>query len=273
MSELPNIERADFDVVRQAVHRVAGISLSDAKKSLVQSRLAKRLRQLGMRDFADYAKLLDEDPGSEREVLIAALTTHTTHFWREAHHFDDFSRLVLLPRRHSTHRKLRVWSVASSTGEEPYSLAMTIARHLDLNRWDVKILATDIDVGVLHQAEQGIYEAEAAEAKPEYRPYFVEGRNENAGMVRVRKDIRSLVRFRRLNLVQPTWPVRAVFDAIFVRNVLIYFDAQTQLETVRRLASLLSPDGILVLGHAESMLGVKAGLRAVGRGIFESRRQ
>jgi chemotaxis protein methyltransferase CheR len=274
MDRLPEIARGDFDAVRDAVHRVTGIALADSKRTLVQSRLAKRLRQLGLPDFGAYVEHLRRDAEGEREALIEALTTHTTHFWREGHHFDEFARLVLSPaaqRRGAG--KLRVWCAAASSGEEPYSIAITCAQHLDLKKWDVKILATDIDVGVLEEAAAGVYEAAVADAKPECAEYFVPGSGEKAGLVQVRKDARQLVRFRRLNLVAPNWPVRPVFDAIFVRNILIYFDATTQLEVVDRLAQHLLPGGILVLGHAESMLGVKAGLRSVGRGVFEARPQ
>lgn len=262
---LPVIRSAEFEVLREAIHQVTGISLSEGKRTLVQTRLAKRLKQLGLADFAAYVEHLRANSSAERAALVRAMTTHTTHFWREAHHFEELVSLVLAPAARANQRTLRLWSAASSTGEEAYSMAITAAEHLDLHRCDVKILATDIEPEVLERAEAGLYPESVADVRPELRGYFEPQEDEQ---VRVRADVRSLVRFRQLNLVAPNWPVRPVFDAIFIRNVLIYFNEASQLQVVRRLATYLTPRGVLVLGHAESMLGIRAGLRPVGRGVF-----
>ncbi|MBX7101455.1 MAG: protein-glutamate O-methyltransferase CheR [Myxococcaceae bacterium] len=271
MEGLPDIRQSDFEVVREAVKSVTGISLSDAKRSLVQTRLAKRLRHLGLTDFGEYVQYLRDHAGAEREALIASMTTHTTHFWREGHHFDDLARLVLKPAAQRRPGALRLWCAASSTGEEPYCLAMTVAAHLDVAAWDVKILATDIDVGVLQEAERAEYAAEDADIRPEFSHCFEPAPGAAAERVRVRQHLRALVRFRRLNLIDTSWPMRHGFDAIFVRNILIYFDGPTQQSIVQRMVGHLRPNGVLVLGHAESMLGVRAELEPIGRGVFRRR--
>ena len=265
---LPPLEHDEFVALREVVHEVTGIALSNAKHTLVQTRLAKRLRELGMRDFASYVRHVQHDMQGEREALIAAMTTHTTHWWRERHHFDDLRKLVLEPARARRAKKLRIWSAAASSGEEPYCLAFSAAAALDTKVCDVKILATDIDPGVLQRAERGVYDAATVAEHPDLAPYFTAGSGENQGLAQVKPAYRELLRFRRLNLIDTHWPVRAVFDAIFIRNVLIYFDEPTQLRVATRLAEHLLPGGILVFGHSESMLGVRAGLRQVGRGAF-----
>jgi chemotaxis protein methyltransferase CheR len=265
---LPPLERHEFDALRTAVHRITGISLSDAKRTLVQTRLVKRLRELGLPDFESYVTHLEHDAPGERDALIAAMTTHTTHFWREAHHFDELKRLVFAPARARRTEKLRLWSAASSSGEEVYCMAMCAAEQLDLARCDVKILATDIDNVILQRAEKGVYDRDGLEERPQYLRYFTEGAGDQADFVRVKPELRALVRFRQLNLVKQPWPVRPIFDAIFIRNVLIYFDAPTQAAVTGHLARHLAPGGILVFGHAESMLGAQSGLTPLGQGIF-----
>jgi chemotaxis protein methyltransferase CheR len=270
-NDLPPLGERDFEALRGLVLRETGVSLADTKRMLVQTRLGRRVKALGLGTFERYLELLQGPDGAdEYDSFVGAITTHTTHFWREAHHFEELRERVLEPALKSDRRKLRLWCAASSTGEEPWCLAMTVAETLgaELSRWDVRILATDIDEHSLETARRGIYKAEDLEAHPAKRKHFLKGVRSQAGAVRVRDSLRPLLSFRRMNLIEPDWAPKAKFDAIFIRNVLIYFSQEAQLAVVKRLAGFLAVGGILVLGHAESMVGSRAGLRASGRGVF-----
>lgn len=270
-SALPTLARDEFEAIRDLVRAETGVALTDAKRMLVQTRLGRRLRSLGLPSFGSYLDLLQSPHGhAEMGELIGAITTHTTHFWREAHHFEELDERVLKPAIAEGRRKLRIWSAACSTGEEPYCLAIAAAERLGerLRAWDLRILATDIDANSLAKGRRGVYDASVLDQRPRTRRWFLKGVREREGLVQVRREIRELVRFRRLNLVEDEFRPKGRFDAIFIRNVLIYFAPETQLQVVKRLAGFLADDGILVLGHAEAMVGNRAGLSAVGRGTF-----
>jgi chemotaxis protein methyltransferase CheR len=205
---------------------------------------------------------------------VNAITTNETAFFREKAHFAHLETEWLPARRALADaggpRRLRAWSAACSSGEEPYSIAMTWLAGLDASRWDLRILASDIDTDVLGRAATGVYRLEAVERMPadRVRRFFLRGVGAHEGNVRIRSEVRDLVTFRRLNLLEPSWPIRTQFDLIFCRNVLMYFDRPTQAALVARLERMLAPDGRLVLGHAENLLGLHSTMLRVTSTIY-----
>ena len=256
------------------VHRQTGIALNEAKRPLVCARLRKRLRHYGYARLQQYYDhLIERDPEGEELVrMVNALTTNKTEFFREAHHFA-LLRTEILERCATANgpRRLRVWSAGCSSGEEAYSIAFTVLDGLeDAADWDVRILASDIDTNVLALATRGVYAANRVAGVPAAlrERYLLRGRGSSEGLVRVRPEVTRLVTFRRINLRDEAWPIRAAFDAIFCRNVLIYFDHALQRRVVRRLAEHLKPGGHLFLGHSESLLGMGPGLRSLGKTVY-----
>src|SRR5205809_759852 len=269
-----NVTGREFREFAAFVHRQTGIALNEAKRPLVCARLRKRLRHYGYTRLQQYYDHLTErDPAGEELVrMVNALTTNKTDFFREPHHFARL-RTSVRGRGAAANggRRLRIWSAGCSSGEEAYSIAFTILDELpDVAEWDVRILASDIDTDVLAQAEHGVYLAERLAGVPAQlrERYFLRGRGPSEGLVRVRPEVRRLVTFRRINLRDEAWPIRAAFDAIFCRNVLIYFDHALQRRVVRRLAEHLKPGGHLFLGHSESLLGMGPGLRSLGKTVY-----
>ena len=258
----------DFERVRRMIHERAGIALGEFKAEMVYSRLAKRLRALGLTDFRDYLARLDDGAHPEWEHFINALTTNQTEFFREGHHFPVLARHALAVAS----RPVRVWSAASATGEEPYSIAVTLCEAFQTLAPPVKILATDLDTRALAQAQEGVYAMErVASMEPErLRRFFRKGRGRREGFARVRDEVRSLVEFRRLNLRDATWNVDGPFDAIFCRNVLIYFDKPTQRQVLERLAARLSADGLYFAGHSESLLHAADLFEPCGRTVYRA---
>lgn len=264
---------ADFHSLAQFAHEHAGISLADSKRNLVYSRLSRRLRSLGLQTFREYREHLASDP-SEIERFINAISTNLTKFFREAHHFDHFRTHVAVPfvqaaRGKSGHR-LRVWSAGCSTGEEPYTAAVVLKREIrDVERHDVRILATDIDTEVIGKGVRGEYSAHSIDEVPRpYQEFFQPISGDRAGdNVIVGREIRSLVTFRRLNLMEP-WPFNGNFDAIFCRNVMIYFDGPTKSTLIDRFTQKLKPGGWLYIGHSESLNGSHPHLKLHGRTIY-----
>ena len=250
----------EFRFLAGFMSRETGIVLSDHKRQMVCGRLVKRLRALHLRSFAEYVELL-QGPGAAAEVenLVNAITTNITNFFREPHHFDFLRNSVLFPRVAERPRRprVRIWSAGCSSGEEPYSIAMTMADVLKPGEgWDALILATDIDTNVLRRAEAGIYPADALKHIPEtYRKRFIRRVAGDADKVQMADELRSMIRFRRLNL-HDKWPMKGTFDVIFCRNVAIYFDKPTQKKLFNRYADYLNIGGMLYLGHAESLIGV-----------------
>lgn len=250
----------EFRFLANFMSRETGIVLSDHKREMVCGRLVKRLRALHMRSFAEYCELLrGERAGAEVEHLVNAITTNITNFFREPHHFEHLKTEVLGPLVTARPRnpRVRVWSAGCSSGEEPYSIAMVMADVLKASEgWDALILATDIDTNVLRRGEAGIYPADSVRNVPEtYRKRFVRRVANDGDRVQMAEDLRRLIRFRRLNLHE-TWPMKRSFDAIFCRNVAIYFDKPTQRKLFNRYADALRIGGTLFLGHAESLIGV-----------------
>lgn len=262
---------ADFQTLTQLAYEYAGIALSESKQNLIYSRLSRRLRALRLELFRDYCDYL-ADNASEVENFINSISTNHTKFFREAHHFDHFRTHVAVPFGQSTARggskgRLRVWSAGCSTGEEPYTIAVVLQREIrHLGSHDARILATDIDTDVLSKAARGECAASAIdEVPPEYHAFFVsEAVSRN---VSVDASLQSLITFRRLNLMEQ-WPFHGQFDAIYCRNVMIYFDAATKANLVERFTRQLKPGGWLYIGHSESLIGAHPGLDLVGRTTY-----
>lgn len=259
---------ADFEQVRSLLYQRAGISLAPSKESMVYSRLARRLRALRLTSFGQYFAYLQQHE-DELEQFTNALTTNLTSFFREEHHFpilaDHLQRLYREQRR-----QLRIWCTASSTGEEPYSLAMTAVEAFDSSRPPVSILASDIDTKVLAHASAGIYELDRLSALDEQRKrrFFLRGRGSQQGLARVKDELRQLLQFRQINLLAPDWPVKGGLDAIFCRNVMIYFDRPTQLQLLERLMPLLQPEGLFFAGHSESFGHAGHLVKLIGRTVY-----
>lgn len=257
----------DFERVRAIIYRKAGIALAESKQEMVYSRLGRRLRATGKTSFSEYLDWLERDSsGEEWEAFTNALTTNLTAFFREAHHFPILAAHVADRRDPVT-----IWCAASSTGEEPYSIAMTLCEAFGSMTPPARVIATDIDTNVLAQGERGIYTADRVERmeRERLRRFFLKGKGAQAGMVRVRDELRALVTFKPLNLLSGDWPVSGPFDAIFCRNVMIYFDKPTQGRILARFAPLLKPDGLLFAGHSENFLYVSDLYRLRGKTVYE----
>lgn len=257
----------DFEQIRSLIYERAGISLSPVKRDMVYSRLARRLRALGMQRFGDYLRLLREgEDDDEWEAFTNSLTTNLTAFFREPHHFPILAEHLL----REPGRPMTVWCSASSTGEEPYSLAMTAIEATGSMNPPVKIIASDIDTQVLQKAEAGVYALDRLEKLSEQRVkrFFLKGSGSRAGFAKVRPELQRLITFERINLLEASWPVKGPLDAIFCRNVMIYFDKPTQAKILKRFVPLLRSDGLLFVGHSESLLHVSDTFQLLGRTVY-----
>jgi chemotaxis protein methyltransferase CheR len=263
---------ADFDALRLLVKQVAGISLSDTKRELVYGRVSRRLRALGLAGFAQYRELLAGGDGQEMVEFCNALTTNLTSFFREAHHFEYLREQLLLPRAADSgaSRRIRIWSSACSTGEEPYSIAMTVCEALpDWRKWDIRILATDLDSEVLARAKSGVYAADRVRGLNPRRlsQFFASQGSGQATQYRISPEIAGMITFKQLNLMHPL-PMPGPLDAIFCRNVVIYFDKDTQRELFGRVARLQRPGDLLFIGHSESLFKVSDEYALVGKTVY-----
>lgn len=263
----------EFRMIARIIYDHAGIVMGDKKKELVYSRLARRLRRMGLRDFSEYTDLLNGPQGdAERGNLINALTTNHTHFFREEHHFK-FLRDVCVPywkerADHSGDRTLRLWSAGSSTGEEPYSIAMTLADALaPSGSWNWKLLATDIDTQVLATCKAARYNRRAASQIPAQVRQKYCTKLSDGERFEVSAALRARIAFNRLNLLK-AWPIKKQFDAVFCRNVTIYFDRETKVQLIDRFRQIIKPGGWLFLGHSETVLDREADFEPVGRTIY-----
>jgi chemotaxis protein methyltransferase CheR len=257
----------DFNRVRKMIYQRAGISLADGKQQMVYSRLARRLRAAGIPSFSVYLDKLDASrEDDEWEAFVNALTTNLTSFFREEHHFPALAQ-------HVKNKKgpVEIWCSASSTGEEPYSIAMTLCEAFNTLTPPARIIATDIDTNVLATAERGVYPLEKMERlSPErMRKFFLKGRGRNEGMARMRPELQQLITFRQLNLLGSNWAINGPFDAIFCRNVMIYFDKPTQAKILSRFVPLMKPDALLFAGHSENFLYLSDALKLRGKTIYE----
>ena len=256
--------QAHFEQVQAKLYELAGIQLDTSKDALVYSRLVRRIRSLKVGGFANYFVYLQNTP-SETQEFINALTTNLTSFFREPHHFD-----ILKGYLQDHPGNLRIWCVASSTGEEAYSIAMTVAEHYGQFDTPVEIIASDIDTDVLTAASAGIYKRERIESiVPQRRKHFFQrGTGGQDGKVRVVPELKRMVEFAQINLLEPSWPIRSTVDVIFCRNVMIYFDKQTQLALLTRLVALLPSDGLYIAGHSENFSAFAQVVRLAGQTTY-----
>ncbi|KAB2928588.1 MAG: chemotaxis protein CheR [Dechloromonas sp.] len=258
---------ADFERVRKLIYQHAGISLSPVKQDMVYSRLARRLRATGARSFTEYLDALEKGGGDEWERFVNSLTTNLTSFFREPHHFPILAEHL---QKIGTRRPIRIWCSAASTGEEPYSIAITVAETFGASLSHVSIIASDLDTNVLETARKGVYAADRVEKlSPErLRRFFLRGTGTQDGYVAVRPELKSLIQFQRINLLDASYALKGPLDIIFCRNVMIYFDKPTQYKILSRFAPLMQPDGLLFAGHSESFLHAADLFRSLGKTVY-----
>lgn len=259
---------ADFERIRKLIYEYAGISLSIAKQDMVYSRLARRLRETGKKTFSDYLALLERGDKGEWEKFVNSLTTNLTSFFREPHHFPLLADHL---KKLSAKNPIKIWCCASSTGEEPYSIAMTVVEAFNSFTPPVSIVATDLDTNVLATASRGLYSRDRVERLTPERlnRFFTKGIGADVGNYAVKPELRRLITFQRLNLLEANWSVRGPVDALFCRNVMIYFDKPTQYKILKRFVPLLSPNGLLFAGHSESFLHAADLFRSLGKTVYE----
>lgn len=263
---LPALNDDEFRQFSELIYRIAGISMSPAKKPLISGRLVKRLRQHGLSRYEDYFRLITSPQGKEElQEAVDALTTNETHFFREPKHFDFLRRQVVPARQPG--RGLRIWSAACSSGEEPYSTAMVLDELLGKEPWEV--VASDISTRVLARARAGLFPMDRMPEIPKayLQRYCLRGIGEYDGTLLIESFLRQRVRFIAHNLMQPP-PQLEPFDVIFLRNVMIYFDLETKRQVVGRLLPLLRPGGHFLIGHSESLNGVTDGLQSIAPAIY-----
>lgn len=259
----------DFRRVCRLIHDRAGIHLGPHKRDMVYSRLVRRVRSRGLERFSDYLDLLETDPGAEEQAFVNALTTNLTSFFREAHHFAALGEQLRAAARNG---ELTIWCCAASTGEEPYSLAITACEAFGTLTPPVRILATDIDTNVLQTAARGVYQLDRIDALslPRKRQFFQRGSGPNVELCRVRPQLRALVEFRPLNLLDADYGLRGGYTAVFCRNVMIYFDKPTQHQVLGRIAPLLASGGLIYAGHSESFTHAQDVVWPCGRTIYRA---
>ncbi|OWQ93224.1 chemotaxis protein CheR [Roseateles aquatilis] len=264
-----SFSRADFDRVRQLIYQHAGISLHDGKHAMVYSRLSRRLRDTGHKSFASYLQWLEGVTGpqgdQEWQEFVNCLTTNLTSFFREEHHFHALTEDL----KTLTGKPLRIWCCAASTGEEPYSIAMTCQEALG-SGGGVQIISSDIDTNVLNTARRGVYAGESRGLSPQrLRQFFLKGTGANEGRIRVKPDLARMIEFRPLNLMDATWSLGEPFHIVFCRNVMIYFDAPTQRKVLERIHKVMRPGGLLFVGHSENFTDSRDLFRLRGKTIYE----
>lgn len=264
---------AHFELIRKFVTENTGIVLSDIKKDMVYSRLTKRVRKGPYNNFDDFCNAIANGDEEEQDYLINAITTNLTSFFREMHHFEFLANEVIpeLLKLNAHSKTLRIWSAGCSTGEEPYSIAMVLREAIpNIESWDVKILATDLDANVIKQGQSGIYKEERIDGLSEARKkrWFRRGKGDNLGNVKVSSELQQMISFKRLNLLQ-NWPMKGPFDLIFCRNVVIYFDKDTQRVLFKRYFDILRSEGHLFIGHSETLHKVTDDFTLLGHTVYK----
>lgn len=273
-----DLDDKEFGLFQRLIYDESGISLSSSKKELLKSRLMKRLRQKSLPSFRAYYQYVTEEDrtGEEMVRMLDCISTNLTEFFREIAHFEFLSKTVLPHlvdvKKKRNEKKIRIWSAGCSTGEEPYTLSMVVAEHIKLVReWDIKILATDISTRVLAKASEGIYSRERLKNVPVQmlNTYFERAAGNLKDLCQVKESLKKLVVFRRFNLMNETYPFKGQFDFIFCRNVMIYFDKQTQNELILKYYKHLAPDGYLFIGHSESLAGTSHKFKYVRPTVYQ----
>ncbi len=258
----------DFNAIAEQVYSACGIVLGNHKREMVYSRIVRRIRALKLTSFSQYLRYLEENKEAEFSSFINSITTNLTSFFREQHHFDYLKNTLIpeLLKKNLVSKKVRIWSAGCSTGEEPYSIAMTLDKLFPSN-WDVKILATDLDSNVLHKATTGEYNENSVTGLDQghLKRWFLRGKQ--GGVFKVKPELKSKVHFKRLNLLQ-NWPMKGPFDLIFCRNVVIYFDTETKKGLFENYADILTEDGHLFLGHSETMGKDQPRFKSLGKTIY-----
>jgi chemotaxis protein methyltransferase CheR len=297
-ASLAAMDVREFKTFRELIHRQTGIWLRDGKQAMLAGRLSKRLRHHGMTDFATYAAYVArvQDGGKELAEIINCVTTNKTSFFREMHHFDFLMRTlvpeVVAGAALGRARSIRIWSAACSTGEEPYSIAISLlealktahvsgsvvpspGQSLSPSGWQIEVVASDIDTAVLATAAQGIYDRDSLEDVPSamQSKYFLRGKGHMIAQVRVKKEVAQLVKFQRINLMDTQWALEGKFDAIFFRNALIYFNRETQEVFLRRMLGYLKSRAYLILGHSEHVPWLNDSVEARSNTIHQLRAQ
>jgi len=258
---------SDFDRVQKLIYQRAGISLHNGKHAMVYSRLSRRLRETGYRSFHEYLSWLEMNEGPEWQEFVNALTTNLTSFFREEHHFHIFREHLIA---HKEQRQWKVWCCAASTGEEPYSIAMTAVDALG-KRPDLTLMASDIDSKVLETAGRGVYRIDGIKNinNNQLQEFFLRGKGLNSGMIRIKPDLQNMIKFMIVNLIHDSWPFREVFDVVFCRNVMIYFDGVTQRKVLERIHRVMVPGGLLFVGHAENFSESRDLFVLKGKTVYE----
>lgn len=263
-----SMTQSDYDYISQTVYKECGIVLSEQKKDMVYSRLARRIRALKLTNFASYIDYLENNHDAEFGEFINAITTNLTSFFREPHHFDFLADTIFpeMKKNHQLDKRVRIWSAGCSTGMEPYSIAMTMANKFPKD-WDFKILATDLDTNVLAAAKEGIYEGQSVTGidDDKLKKFFLH--DSQSARYKVKENLGKCITFKQLNLLQP-WPMKGPFDVIFCRNVVIYFDMETKNALFDKYADMLRPGGYLILGHSETMSREVTRFESLGRTIY-----
>ena len=260
----------DFQYIRNLIYQVAGISLTPSKKDLVYSRLARRLRAKKISSFSDYIAILQSGDPQEREEFTNALTTNMTSFFREPHHFQILAKFFGGEDRG---KQLKIWTCAASSGEEPYSIAMTAVEHYKSFTTPVKILATDIDTRILAKGKLGLYTLEQLQtlSAEQIKRYFLKGYGKNEGLAKIRPELQRMVAFKHFNLLDECWPTKEKFDAVFCRNVMIYFDKVTQRQILTKMCECLHPHGLFFAGHSENFHHATDLFKVCGKTVYTPR--
>ncbi|CAI8913684.1 methyltransferase domain-containing protein [Kosakonia quasisacchari] len=260
------LTESELEKISKLIYQRAGIVLTAQKRDMVYNRLSRRLRELNLKGFEDYTDRLVANPGSDEwQVFVNALTTNLTSFFREAYHFPTLAR-----HAQSRSGMYNVWCAAASTGEEPWSIAMTLEETLGRSITGPRVLATDIDTDVLEKASLGVYRLSDIDnlTEQQKRTWFLRGTGEHQSRVKIKSELRSTVQFRQLNLINAQWDIPAPFDAIFCRNVMIYFDQNTQEKLLQRFAKMLKPGGLLFVGHSEHFQNLTSPFRLLGQSVY-----
>ncbi|MBL4762592.1 MAG: protein-glutamate O-methyltransferase [Gammaproteobacteria bacterium] len=263
----------DFDRLRKISIEHTGIVVTDDKFDMFYTRLARRIRALSIGSFSEYCDFLEANMDTELHELVNSVTTNLTAFFREQHHFDYLKDEYIpqLIKKNKTNHRIRIWSAGCSTGEESYSIAMTLIQAIpNYKSWDIKILATDIDSNVLATASTGVYNEDRIDGLDSdlIQQFFQKGRGAHEGTVRISQEVRNFVSFKKLNLLKE-WPMKQRFDIIFCRNVVIYFDAPTKTVLVERYADILRDEGRLFMGHSESLMRITDKFDLIGHTVYE----